>query len=56
MAAADNERLRREEEDRQNLLQRGRRVHEEILQTKMGDQNVFTTPPPTKHPRGQGAL
>ena len=37
MAAADAERLRREEEDHRNLLQRGQRVHEEILQTKMGD-------------------
>ena len=44
MAAADAERLRREEEDRRNLSKRGRRVREEILQTKMCDQNVFTTP------------
>src|SRR5438105_2467683 len=42
MAAADTKRLRREEEDRRNLLQRGQRVHEEVLQTKMGDKNVFT--------------
>ena len=41
MAAADTERLRR---NRRNLPKRGRHVHEEILQTKMGDQNVFTTP------------
>src|SRR5436853_5822589 len=44
MAAADTKRLRREKEDRRNLPKRGQRVHEEILQTKMGDQNVFTTP------------
>src|SRR5438105_4647119 len=40
MAAANAERLCR---DRRNLPKRDRRVHEEILQTKMGDQNVFTT-------------
>ena len=43
MAAADAERLRREEEDHRNLPKRGRCLQEEILQTKMGDQNVFTT-------------
>ena len=43
MAVVDAERLRREEDDHRNLLQRGRRVHEEILQTKMGDQNIFAT-------------
>src|SRR5438132_6269475 len=40
----DTERLRREEEDHRNLSNRSRRVQEEILQMKMGDQNVFTTP------------
>src|SRR5207237_10532226 len=35
---------RQDEEDRQALIAKGRRVHEEILQTKMGDQNVFITP------------
>ena len=44
MAVAGAERLRREEEDHRNLHQRGRRVHEGILQTKMCDQNIFTTP------------
>ena len=34
----------REEEDRRALVAKGRHVHEEILQTKMGDQNVFITP------------
>ena len=43
MAAADAERLHREEEDHRNLPKRGRRLQEEILQTKMSDQNVFTT-------------
>src|SRR5438105_680428 len=33
-----------DEEDRQALVAKGRRVHEEILQTKMGDQNIFITP------------
>src|SRR5438128_1047966 len=44
IAAAEAERLRQEEENHRNLAERGRCVHEEILQTKMGDQNVFTTP------------
>src|SRR6266508_2331547 len=43
-AAAEAERQRQEEEDHRNLNRRGRRVHQEILQTRMGDQNVFTTP------------
>src|SRR5438105_1204635 len=34
----------REEEDRRALVAKGRHVHEEILQTKMGDQNIFITP------------
>src|SRR6266540_530532 len=42
-AAAEAERQLIEEEDRRNLNRSGRRIHEEILQTKMGDQNVFTT-------------
>src|SRR5438128_1767064 len=42
--AADAERLRREEEERRNLTNRGQRIQEEILQIKMGDQNVLTTP------------
>ena len=37
-------RLHREEEDHRALAAKGRRVHEEILQTKMGDQNVFIMP------------
>ena len=37
-------RLRCEEEDRRALVAKGRHVHEEILQTKMGNQNVFITP------------
>ena len=44
IAAAEAERLRQEEANHRNLVARGRRVHEEILQTKMGDQNVFITP------------
>ena len=44
IAAAEAERLRQEEGNHRNLVARGRRVHEEILQTKMGDQNVFITP------------
>ena len=43
-AAANAERLRRVEKERRNLANRGRHVQEEILQTKMGDQNVFTIP------------
>src|SRR5207244_911008 len=27
-----------------NLANRGRRIQEEILQMRMGDQNIFTTP------------
>src|SRR6266540_3733568 len=42
--AAEAERLHREEEDRQALATKGRHVHEEILRTKIGDQNVFITP------------
>ena len=42
--AAQAARLRREEEDRRALVAKGRHVHEEILQTKMGDQNIFITP------------
>ena len=41
--AAQAARLRREEEDRRALAAKGQRVHEEILQTKIGDQNVFIT-------------
>src|SRR5947207_1126710 len=41
-AAGDDPPL--EEEDRRALVAKGRHVHEEILQTKMGDQNVFITP------------
>src|SRR5438132_1259137 len=44
IAAAEAERLRQEEANHRNLVARGRRVHEEILQTKMGNQNVFITP------------
>src|SRR5207244_2773953 len=36
IAAAEAERLRQEEGNRRNLAARGRHVHEEILQTKMG--------------------
>jgi len=43
-SAVDAERLRRKEEDHQNLPNRCGRVQKEILQMKMGDQNVFTTP------------
>src|SRR5207237_10079359 len=35
---------RKDEEDRQALVAKGRRVHEEILQTKMDDQNIFIMP------------
>src|SRR5438132_10336775 len=35
---------REDEDDRRALVTKGRQVHEEILQTKMGDQNVFITP------------
>src|SRR5207244_9665082 len=42
--AAEAERLHREEEDRRALAAKGRHVHEEILQTKMGDQNIFIMP------------
>src|SRR5438132_172951 len=42
--AAEAERLHREEEDRRALAVKGQLVHEEILQTKMGDQNVFIMP------------
>ena len=42
--AAEAERLPHEEEYRRALATKGRHVHEEILQTKMGDQNVFITP------------
>src|SRR6266540_2763003 len=41
---AEAERLHCEEEDRRALAAKGQHVHEEILQTKMGDQNVFITP------------
>src|SRR6266540_2182465 len=34
----------REEEDRRALIAKGQHVHEEILQTKMGDQNIFIMP------------
>ena len=44
IAAAEAERLRQEEANHWNLVSRGPRVHEEILQTKMGDQNIFITP------------
>ena len=44
IAAAEAERLRQEEANHWNLVARGRRVHEEILQTKMGDENIFITP------------
>src|SRR5207237_3952299 len=44
IAAAEAERLRQEEANRRNLATRGQHVHEEILQTKMGDQNVIITP------------
>src|SRR6266540_3307587 len=40
---AEAERLPHEEEDRRALAAKGQHVHEEILQTKMGDQNVFIT-------------
>ena len=42
--AAQAARLRREEEDRRALAAEGQCVHEEILQTKMGDQNIFIMP------------
>src|SRR6266511_305575 len=42
--AAEAECLHHEEEDRRALAVKGRHVHEEILQTKIGDQNVFITP------------
>src|SRR5205814_6941773 len=42
--AVEAERLRQEEANHQNLVARGRRVHEEILHTKMGDENIFITP------------
>ena len=35
---------REDEEDRRALAAKGRHIHEEILQTKMGDQNVIITP------------
>src|SRR5438105_1786841 len=35
---------REDEEDCRALVTKGWQVHEEILQTKMGDQNVFITP------------
>ena len=41
---ANAERLRREEKECRNLANRGRHVQEEILQMKMGNQNVFITP------------
>src|SRR6266542_5444304 len=44
IAAAEAERLHQEEGNHRNLVARGRRIHEEILQTKMGDQNIFITP------------
>ena len=37
IAAAEAERLCQEEGNHRNLAARGQRVHEEILQTKMGD-------------------
>src|SRR6266508_3434621 len=37
-------RLRREEEDSRALVAKGQHVHEEILLTKIGDQNVFIMP------------
>lgn len=42
--ATDKERLCQEEEGHQKLATRGRCVQKKILQTKMGDHNVFTTP------------
>src|SRR5207244_8001364 len=42
--AAEDGPPREDEEDRQALVMKGRQVHEEILQTKMGNQNVFITP------------
>ena len=44
IATAEAERLRQEEENHRNLAERGRRIREEILQTKMVNQNVFTMP------------
>src|SRR6266540_836563 len=44
LPAAEDGPPRENEEDRRALVTKGRQVHEEILQTKMGDQNVFTTP------------
>src|SRR6266540_1244434 len=44
IAAAEAKRLRQEEGNHRNLAATGRHVHEEILQTKMGDQNVFVMP------------
>src|SRR5438105_10751135 len=42
--AAEDGPPRENEEDCRALVTKGRQVHEEILQTKMGDQNVFITP------------
>src|SRR5207244_8248203 len=42
--AAEDGPPRENEEDCRALVTKGQQVHEEILQTKMGDQNVFITP------------
>src|SRR5437868_9354747 len=44
LPAAEDGPPRENEEDCRALVTKGRQVHEEILQTKMGDQNVFITP------------
>src|SRR5438876_7603755 len=44
LPAAEDGPPRENEEDCRALVTKGRKVHEEILQTKMGDQNVFITP------------
>src|SRR5437868_11390077 len=43
LPAAEDGPPRENEEDYRALVTKGRQVHEEILQTKMGDQNVFIT-------------
>lgn len=43
-AAEEEECLHKEDDAHSNLVLRGRCVQEEILQMKMGDINVFTTP------------
>ena len=42
--AGEAEQLRQEEDARRDLQDRSRHIQRDILQTKMGDQDVFTTP------------